>query len=71
MATRQLARDGKPKVRLDKLDAVLAHMALETHFDRVRIFSDELAFAKYWQKEWSNKRMNQVVANIIGNHGLN
>jgi len=46
-------------------------MPLETHFGRVQIFSDELAFAKYCQKEWPNQRMGQVVANIIRNRGLN
>jgi hypothetical protein len=34
-------------------------MALETHFGRVQIFGDELAFAKYCQKEWPDERMNQ------------
>lgn len=46
-------------------------MPLETHFGRVQIFSDELAFAKYCQKEWPNQRMGQVVTNIIRKRGLN
>jgi hypothetical protein len=60
-------------------DALLAQvnrtamiMALETHFGRVQIFSDELAFPKYCQKEWPNvRRMDQVVAGIICKRGLN
>lgn len=46
-------------------------MTLETHFGRVQIFGDELAFAKYCQKEWPDERMNQVVAGIISKRGLN
>jgi hypothetical protein len=37
----------------------------------VQIFGDELAFAKYCQKEWPDERMNQVVAGIIHRRGLN
>jgi hypothetical protein len=44
-------------------------MALETHFGCVQIFSDELAFAKYCQKEWPAQRM-EVVANIICKRGF-
>jgi hypothetical protein len=40
-------------------------------FGRVQIFSDELAFAKYCQKEWPDERMNQVVAGFINKRGLN
>jgi hypothetical protein len=46
-------------------------MALETHFGRVQIFSHELAFAKYCQKEWSGETINQVVAGLINRRGLN
>ena len=37
----------------------------------MQIFSRELAFAKYIQKEGPKEKMNQVVANVIRQHGLN
>jgi hypothetical protein len=46
-------------------------MALETGFARVQIFGDELAFAKYCQKQWRDERINQVVAGIIRKRTLN
>jgi hypothetical protein len=46
-------------------------MALETHFCRVQIFSSELAFVKYCQKEWPSEGINQVVAGLISKRGLN
>jgi len=46
-------------------------MALETDFGRVQISSDEPALAKYYQKEWPNQRMDQVVASMMRKRGLN
>jgi hypothetical protein len=46
-------------------------IALETYFGRVHIFGDELAFAKYCQKEWPNENIDRVVASIVRNRGLN
>ena len=46
-------------------------MALETHFGRGQIFSNELAFAKYCQKEWPSDSINQAVAGVISRRGLN
>jgi hypothetical protein len=37
-------------------------MALETHFTRMQIFGDELAFATSCQKKWPDDRLNRVVA---------
>ena len=46
-------------------------MALETHFGRVQIFRDELAFAKYCQKEWPSENIDRVVTSLVRNRGLN
>jgi hypothetical protein len=46
-------------------------MVLETHFGRVQIFGDELAFTKYCQKEWPSDSINKVVAGLISRRGLN
>lgn len=56
---------------LAQIDRTALIMTRETHFDRVRIFGNELAFAKYCQKEWPDERMNQVVAGIIRKRRLN
>jgi len=37
----------------------------------VQIFGDELAFAKYCQKESPNENIDRVVASIARNRGLN
>ena len=58
-------------VLLAQVNRTALIMALETHFGRVQIFGDELAFGKYVQKEWPNGKMDRVVANIIRNRGLN
>ena len=42
-------------------------MALETHFGHVQIFRDELAFAKYREKEWPSEQADRVVAGIVRN----
>ena len=37
----------------------------------MQIFGNELAFAKYCQKEWPSETINQVVAGLISKHELN
>jgi hypothetical protein len=46
-------------------------VALEEFFGRVQIFSDALTLAKYCQKEWPNERLDQLVADVVRNRGLN
>jgi hypothetical protein len=46
-------------------------VALEELFGRVQIFSDELAFAKYCQKEWPSENIDKVVAGLVRQRGLN
>jgi hypothetical protein len=58
-------------ILLAQINRTALIVALEIHFGRVQIFGDELAFAKYCQKERPDERMNQVVAGIISNRGLN
>ena len=46
-------------------------IALEEFFGCVQIFGDELTLAKYCQKEWPTERMDQIVASMVRNRGLN
>jgi hypothetical protein len=46
-------------------------VALEEFFGHVQIFGDELTLAKYCQKEWPTERMDQIVASMVRNRGLN
>ena len=45
--------------------------AFEDHFTRVQIFGTELALAKYCQKEWPSAEMDQAVAEMVRERGLN
>jgi hypothetical protein len=40
-------------------------LSLEKPFGRVQIFGDELAFAKYCQKEWLDERADQALAEMV------
>ena len=46
-------------------------LALEQLFGRVQIFGDELAFAKYCQKEWPSEEIDRAVAEVVRGRGLN
>jgi hypothetical protein len=46
-------------------------IALEEFFGRVQSFGDTLALAKYCQKEWPSERIDQIVASMVRNRGIN
>jgi hypothetical protein len=60
LATVGYAQDTLPA----QINRTAVIMAWKMHFGRAQILSDEVAFAKYRQKEWPNQRMDQVVANM-------
>ena len=45
--------------------------ALEEFFGRVQIIDDTLMPAKYRQKDWPSERIDQVVADMARNRGVN
>jgi hypothetical protein len=57
-------------VMLAQINPTALIIVLETHFGRVQISANELAIAKYCQKEWRRKAVDQVAARLISNRGL-
>jgi hypothetical protein len=53
----------KPNVR--------SSMIVPVGTSKVQIFGNELAFGKYCQKEWPSPKLDQIVADMVRNRGLN
>jgi hypothetical protein len=46
-------------------------IALGAFFGHVKIFGDEMLFAKYRQEECPNENIDRVAVSIVRNRGLN
>jgi hypothetical protein len=46
-------------------------VALEEFFGCVQIFGDSLTLAKYCQREWPSSKLDQIVADMVRERGLN